>query len=261
MTSPVYIAEIAPASIRGLCTCFFTGAVYIGIVLAYFTNYGSALHIHSGHNQWLVPTSLHIMMAGIILILMFFQHESPRFLVKQGKPEKAAQVLAYIRNQSPDSDYIVREVSIVQAALDHEMEATRGVGFFGKIKEMFLDKSNLYRVYLAFMVQLLSQWSGAGSITLYANDLFKIIGITGRNEGLLVTAVFGIVKMVSALVCALFLVDVIGRKLSLLLGITLQAIAMIYVASFLTSVPQLGVVDKFQVPDKDVAASRGAIAM
>ncbi|OAQ98137.1 hypothetical protein LLEC1_01969 [Akanthomyces lecanii] len=262
VVGPVYIAEIAPASIRGLCTCFFTGAVYIGIVLAYFTNYGASIHIsNSSHNQWLVPTSLHIIMAGLILILMFFQYESPRFLVKQGKPDKAAQVLSYIRRQAPDSDYVVRETALIQAALDHEMEATRGVGFFGMVKEMFLVKSNLYRVYLATMVQLLSQWSGAGSITLYANDLFALVGITGKQEGLLVTAVFGIVKLIAAMACALFLVDVIGRKRSLLLGITLQSISMIYVASFLTSVPQLGVVKGYEVPESDVPASRGAIAM
>ncbi|OAA63133.1 Sugar/inositol transporter [Cordyceps fumosorosea ARSEF 2679] len=262
VVGPVYIAEIAPASVRGLCTCFFTGAVYIGIVLAYFTNYGSSIHISNhSHNQWLVPTSLHIMMAGIIFILMFFQYESPRFLVKQGRPDKAAEVLSHIRQQAPDSDYVVGETSMIQAALDHEMEATRGVGFFGMVKELFLVKSNLYRMYLAAMVQLLSQWSGAGSITLYAVDLFKIIGITGKQEGMLVTAVFGVVKLIAALACALFLVDVIGRKMSLLIGITLQSISMIYVASFLTSVPQLGVVEGFKLPQKDLGSSRGAIAM
>lgn len=111
------------------------------------------------------------------------------------------------------------------------------------------------------MVQFLSQWSGAGSITLYAPDLFEILGVTGSEEGLLVTAVFGLVKLVSALCCALFLVDVIGRKRSLLTGITLQALSMVYVASFLTAVPELGVVEGFVLPESQKAASRGAIAM
>jgi hypothetical protein len=169
--------------------------------------------------------------------------------------------MARLRKQAPDSEYVVREISSIQAALDHELEASKGVGWAGKFKEMFLDKSNLYRVYMATMVQLLSQWSGAGSITLYAPDLFKILGITGSEEGLLVTAVFGIVKLVSALACALFLVDVIGRKRSLLAGISLQAIAMIYVAGFLTAVPELGTVDGYVLPASKVPASRGAIAM
>ncbi|KAM0352334.1 hypothetical protein ACHAPU_001999 [Fusarium lateritium] len=261
VVGPVYIAEIAPASIRGLCSCLFTGSVYIGIVLAYFTNYGAHLNIsEESHNQWLVPTSLHIMMSSIIFILMFFQQESPRYLVKEGKPEEAAKVLGRLRQQPADGEYIVRQISEIQAALDHELEATKGVGFLGKVKELLFVPSNLYRLYMTSMVQFLSQWSGAGSITLYAPDLFKIMGIVGKQEGLLVTAVFGIVKFIAAIVCALFLVDVIGRKRALLTGITLQTIAMIYVASFLTKIPQLGVDEDFVLPDADKGASRGAIA-
>jgi hypothetical protein len=240
----------------------FTGAVYLGIVLAYFTNYGCAIHLDEHtHNRWLVPTSLHIMMSGIIFILSFFQYESPRFLVKEGKPDEAAHVLGRLRRQPPDGEYVVSQISTIQAALDHELEASQGVGWLGKIKEMFLVPSNLYRLYLTTMVQFLSQWSGAGSITLYAPDLFKILGITGSEESLLVTAVFGIVKLIAAIICALFLVDVIGRKRALLTGITLQTIAMIYVASFLTRIPQLGVVEDFVLPNADKGASRGAIAM
>ncbi|KAI9896508.1 hypothetical protein N3K66_008680 [Trichothecium roseum] len=262
VVGPIYIAEIAPQAVRGVCTCFFTGAVYLGIVLAYFTNYGAALNIsNTDHNQWLVPTSLHIIFSGIIILLMFLQYESPRFLVKQGKPDQAAIVLGRLRQQAPDSDYVVEQIGTIQAALDRELEATQGVGWLGKVKEMFLNKSNLYRLYLSTMVQFLSQWSGAGSITLYAPDLFAILGITGSEEGLLVTGVFGIIKLIAAISCALFLVDVIGRKRALLTGITFQTISMVYVAAFLTSVPELGVVDGFVLPEKDKAASRGAIAM
>ncbi|KAG6081090.1 hypothetical protein E4U15_003054 [Claviceps sp. LM218 group G6] len=262
VVGPIYIAEVAPASIRGLCTCFFTGAVYIGIVLAYFTNYGAKLHIpNSSHNQWLVPSSLHIIMAGIIFLLMFAQFESPRYLVKQGKRQEATRVLARLRQQPEDSEYVVLQISEIQAALDHELEATRGVGWAGKLKEMFLNKSNLYRVYMATMVQLLSQWSGAGSITLYAVDLFKLLGIRGSEEGLLVTAVFGIIKFVAALACALFLVDVIGRKRALLTGIVLQGVSMIYVAAFLTTVPGLSENSDMVMTTSQLAASRGAIVM
>lgn len=53
VVGPVYLAEIAPASIRGLCTCIFTGFVYIGIVLAYFANYGVASNLgDKSHVRW-----------------------------------------------------------------------------------------------------------------------------------------------------------------------------------------------------------------
>jgi hypothetical protein len=209
----------------------------------------------------LVPTSLHIIFAGLIFILTFFQKESPRFLIKEGKDEEALQTMAYIRQLPPDHEYVVREIKQIRAALEEEMEATMGSSWVGVLKEMFLVPSNAYRVYLALSVQLLSQWSGAGSITLYAVDLFALLGITGTNESLLVTGVFGIVKFVGALLCALFLVDVIGRKRALLIGITLQAISVTYIAGFLTAVPKLGIDDDYVLPRAEAAASRGAIAM
>lgn len=141
------------------------------------------------------------------------------------------------------------------------MEATKGTGFLGMLKEMFTIPSNLYRVGLAVSAQLLSQWSGAGSITIYAQDLFSILGISGENESLLITAVFGIVKLTAAVICALFLVDVIGRKRSLLIGISLQAVSMLYVAGLLTAVPQLGTVPKYKPSEAQVGPSHGAVAM
>ncbi|RYC58948.1 hypothetical protein CHU98_g7273 [Xylaria longipes] len=257
VVGPVYIAEVAPASVRGLCTCIFTGCVYLGIVLAYFTNYGAQVNIgDTTSNRWLVPTSLHIIFAGLIFLLTFLQSESPRYLIKQGKHEEALKVMSRIRQLPPDHEYVVGEITAIRVAHEEEMEATMGSNWTGVLKEMFLIPNNAYRLYLALSVQLLSQWSGAGSITLYAPDLFALLGIQGTNESLLVTGVFGIIKLVAALGCALFLVDVIGRKRALLLGITLQAIAVIYIAGFLTAVPELGVDNGYVLPSREAAASR-----
>ncbi|KAL4912645.1 general substrate transporter [Aspergillus aurantiobrunneus] len=262
VVGPVYLSEIAPAQVRGLCTCIFTGFVYLGIVLAYFANYGCEVNMGDDtHDRWLVPTSLHIMFAGLIFLLTFLQIESPRYLIKQNKYDQALHNLAKIRSLPPDHEYVVQEITAIQNAHDSEMEATLGLGWLGVLKEALLIPSNLYRLYLATGVQILSQWSGAGSITVYAPQLFSLLGIGGSEESLLVTAVFGIVKLVAAVICALFLVDVIGRKRSLLLGIILQAISMIYIAAFLTATPELGVDDSFTLPDSKRGVSRGAIAM
>lgn len=201
------------------------------------------------------------MFAGIIFVFSLFQRESPRFLVKKGQDEKAFDNLCRLRNLPPDHPYVRDEFAGIKNAHQEELEATMGSGWLGVVKETFLIPKNLYRLYLACMAQLLSQWSGAGSITLYAPDFFSIMGITGSNESLLVTAVFGIVKLVSAVVCALFLVDIIGRKRALLLGIIFQAISMIYIAGFLSSVPQIGLDNGAVMPESKLGASRGAIAM
>ncbi|KAI2786963.1 hypothetical protein POX_g09360 [Penicillium oxalicum] len=179
----VVVAAFAPAAIRGLCTCVFTGFVYLGIVLAYFTNYGCQVNMgdHT-HKRWEVPTSLHIIFAGLIFLLSFLQCESPRYLIKRGKVEQAIANLSRLRNLSPDHEYLVREITAIQTAHEIEMEATRGTGPLGMIKETLLIPSNLYRVYLALMAQILSQWSGAGSITLYAPDLFKLLGVRWQQR-------------------------------------------------------------------------------
>ena len=65
------------------------------------------------------------------------------------------------------------------------------------------------------------------------------------------------VKFVAAIVCAFFLVDVIGRKRSLSIGITLQTVSMMYVAAFLTAVPQLSEGEQFTSSQQHAAT--GAI--
>ncbi|CAG9989211.1 unnamed protein product [Clonostachys byssicola] len=260
VVAPVYIAEIAPASVRGACTCFFTGAVYIGVIIAYVANYGTSRSMPNSIGRWLLPTSVHLMFAIIIFALCFiFTYESPRYLVAAGQRDKALVNLCKIRNLPPSHEYIEREMSDIELSLAHEKEATAGVGFTGLLKELFLTPSNFYRIYIGIGGQLLSQWSGGPSITIYASNLFALVGVTGTEQSLLSTVVFGVVKFCSSMICALFLVDVIGRKRSLLIGIALQTVSMAYVAAFLTKVPRIAEAGYHSSPS-EARAGTGAIA-
>ena len=108
-----------------------------------------------------------------------------------------------------------------------------GTKWFGPLKELVMLPSNRYRLMLSVMSQILGQWSGANSITIYAPEYFAMMGTTGSDEKLFATAIFGVVKFVSAMLCAFFLIDYIGRKKSLISGITLQLVSMLYMALFL----------------------------
>ena len=198
------------------------------------------------------------MFAGIIIILSFFNYESPRYLVKCGKDDEATTNL-------------LEQIDLTNAATGDtsdsflipenrkEQEATLGQGWVGILKEMFLMPNNFYRIYLGLFSQLLSQWSGAQSITIYAPEFFALLGTEGQNEKLFATAIFGVVKFVAAIICALFLVDVIGRKRSLGIGITLQAVSMCFIAAYLTAVPELEEGEVFTKSQKQ--ASTAAIVM
>lgn len=63
VVGPVYLSEIAPAPIRGLCTCAFTGAVYLGILVAYFANWGTEMHMPNGFNRWVCHFASSILIA------------------------------------------------------------------------------------------------------------------------------------------------------------------------------------------------------
>lgn len=202
---------------------------------------------------------MHVMFAGLIFILSFLNRESPRYLIRSGKVDHARQNLAMVRGLGEDSDYVRKELAGIENQLEEEQEATLGQGWLGYLKEMFLVPNNFYRLYLGLGSQLLAQWSGANSITIYAPTFFALLGTKGQNEKLFATAIFGVVKFVAAISCALFLVDFLGRKRSLGIGIALQTVSMMYVAAFLSAVPQLDGDEEFTRSQKH--ASTGAIVM
>lgn len=257
---PTYLSEVAPRQIRGLCGCIFAGAVYMGIMLLYFANYGTALHISdTSRNQWVIPTSLKLIFAGMIFIMSFiFCYESPRWLLKVQQPDRAIDSLAKIRNLPKDHPYIVGEISDINEQILTEKEAVEGSSVFAILKEFLFVKANRYRFFvIAASAQILGQWSGANAITIYAPELFAVVGITGV-EKLKMTAILGVVKFVSAYLSAFLIVDIFGRRKALYTGISLQFICELYFAIFMTIVPEAA--DTGTLTGSKGHASRGALA-
>lgn len=162
VVAPTYLAEIAPKSIRGLCVCAFSGSVYLGIMLSYFASWGSSMHISSKTDlQWIIPNLLHIYFAGIIFFLSLFAAESPRWLVKVGKTDKALRNLSTLRHLNEDHWFVQSELYDISDQLNREREATMGTSWFGPVRELLILPANRYRLMLAVCTQLLGQWSGA----------------------------------------------------------------------------------------------------
>ncbi|KAK6463952.1 quinate permease [Scheffersomyces coipomensis] len=231
---PSYMAEVAPPLRRGLFGCMFSGAVYMGILLSYAANYGTAKNISGTSNtQWMIPISLKVILATLAFIGSFFCHESPRWLFKHGHDEKAMINLCKIRHLSPDHPYILSEVSDISEQIATERAATEGVSIFNKFKDLVTVKSIRYRFFvIGCLSQILGQWSGANSITIYAGDLFSFIGLKGL-EVMKMTMILGVVKLCGAYFGAFFVIDFLGRRRALYIGITLQLVSLLYFAIFL----------------------------
>lgn len=67
----------------------------------------------------------------------------------------------------------------------------------------------------------------------YAPEIFKLIGVQGDNMSLLTTGVYGAVKVAATIFYITYLVDRVGRRLPLLIGASLQATSMLYLALYL----------------------------
>lgn len=101
------------------------------------------------------------MFATLIFGLSMFALESPRWLIKVGKHEKAAKNLSQLRNLPEDHPYVQSELIDINDQLNREREATMGTSWLGPLRELVTIPANRYRLMLSIMSQLLAQWSGA----------------------------------------------------------------------------------------------------
>lgn len=146
---------------------------------------------------------------------MLFANESPRFLA-QKTPDKALAVLAKLRGLPADHPYVRGEMESITLQLEEE----RALAFNGSgwtlVKEAFTVKSYRRRTFLCITLMMWSNLTGTNAMTYYSPTIFKSVGLSSSQAGLLATGVYGIVKMVSCLIFILFVTDSLGRRKSLL---------------------------------------------
>ncbi|KAK1598266.1 general substrate transporter [Colletotrichum navitas] len=225
---PVYISEIAPRLIRGLLTLQYTCCQQLGVVFGFFFNYGITKHFAGTQTRWQLPTALQIVPAVLWGLRTFLTPESARFLLSRGKPAEAMRVLCDFRKLPADHPYVREEFPLL-----HEMETVAGASVLDLAKETWTNMPNRRRFILRFLTHLFSQWSGANAITQYSPSIFGYLGIQGEEGRLLATGVYAIVKFVSMLVFFVFVIDFIGRRRSLITGITMQIITLLFVGIYL----------------------------
>ncbi|KAJ5107936.1 hypothetical protein N7456_004611 [Penicillium angulare] len=230
---PIYIAEIAPKAIRGLLTLQYAACQQLGVVFGFFINHGVTKRFANTDTQWMLPTLLQILPAVIWGLGIFLCPESPRWLLYIGQREKAMSSMSQLRHLPIDHPVLQAEVAGMDARILHEAEATSKSSQWDLLKETLVPVENRRRFFLIFMATLFSQWSGANAITQYSPTIFGYLGIDGDEAKFLATGIYGVVKFVSTLAFALFIVDFVGRRRSLLVGITLQIITLVYLGGYL----------------------------
>ena len=210
MISPMYIAEIAPANVRGKLVSFNQFAIIFGMLLIFFVNYFIS---RQGNEQWLITEGWRWMFfsgvipAGIFFILLFFVPETPRYLVIKGKDEKALKVLKKISGNE-NASAILEEIK----STTHEKNVPwLSYGFF--------------IIFIGIMLSVFQQFVGINVVLYYASNIFRNMG-SSTDSSLLQTIIVGLVNLIFT-VLAILTVDKFGRKPLMIIGSIGMAVSMI----------------------------------
>lgn len=223
MISPMYIAEIAPANMRGRLVSFNQLAIIFGMLVIYFVNYFIA---RQGNEQWLITEGWRWMFfsgvipAGIFFILLFFVPETPRYLAMKGKDEKAIRVLKRIAGESDAS----ATLNDIKATLHEKNAPWLSYGFF--------------LIFIGILLSVFQQFVGINVVLYYASNIFRNMG-SSTDSSLLQTIIVGVVNLLFTVV-AILTVDRFGRKPLMIIGSIGMGISM-FALGFAFYFNQLGI--------------------
>ncbi|KAJ5966269.1 hypothetical protein N7481_012983 [Penicillium waksmanii] len=229
---PQYIAEWSPPAIRGRLVGVFEMVLQMSQIIGFWVNYGVNEHVSASSDaQWRIPFSLQLIPGTLLVVLMLLQHESPRWLIKNGQRAKAIDNLSFVRKLAMEDAYIQWEADTIEEQLRHEAEVGDRQPFLVKIKEVFLP-GNRNRLFIGMSLMMLQNLSGINALNYYSPVIFKSIGFSGTSVGLLATGVFGIVKCTATILFMIFGIDRLGRRKSMIIGSSGAIVAMYYLAAY-----------------------------
>lgn len=216
--SPMYIAEVTPAKLRGRFVSINQLTVVIGILLAQLVNFlitqshpledgmTDAALLASWHGQtgWKLMFAAEGIPALIFLLCMFFVPASPRWLVKKSRDEEAREILEKVGGK----EYADETLLHIEDTLD---EAHKKAGFGECLKP------GMMRILvMGVIIAVFQQWCGINVIFNYAADIFKDAGyaVSGTMFNLVIV---GLTNLLFTFV-GMALIDKLGRKPLMIAG-------------------------------------------
>lgn len=197
--SPLYIAEISPANIRGRLVSLNQVAIIGGMIFVSAVNWMIASPENAAWNvqigwRWMLGSE--VIPAMVFLIALLFVPESPRWLTKQGRRNEALRILTRIGGMRRAETQMIE----IEEAISHE-----GARF----REL-LRPGVRVALMIAIILAVLQQITGINAIAYYSTEIFKRANLAD-SMALFLTAVTQVVNLAATIV-AIYLVDRVGRK-------------------------------------------------
>lgn len=198
--SPIYIAEISPAKIRGRLVALNQLAIVTGIFISYISNWQL---VDVGANNWRWMLAVEAFPASIFFVLLFFIPESPRWLLKRGKESSAFSTLKKIGGVV----HAEEEINEIKESL-HKEE-----GRFIELLQPGLRKAFFVGILLALFAHI----TGIDTITYYGPIIFIKAGYQSISSALFGSVIIGIINLIFTFIGIAY-VDKFGRRPLLLIG-------------------------------------------
>ncbi|KAK8428317.1 sugar transporter [Phyllosticta citricarpa] len=243
MGVPLYLGELAPPNIRGSLVALQQLAITIGIMVAFWLDYGTQHIGGTGEGQhaiaWRLPLALQCFPSLVMVVAIFFLPYSPRWLVNQGRNKEAFETLCGLRRVGPEDPRVAAELMEIKVAaiFDKESLAERFPGVTSPVKlavrqyvEIFVVRHLNRRLVIACLLQIIQQFTGINAIIYYAPTIFKDIGLSGNSVSLLATGVVGVINFFSTIPAIMYL-DRWGRRAVLIVGGVGMSVAQLIVGT------------------------------
>jgi sugar porter (SP) family MFS transporter len=198
VASPIYIAEIAPASLRGRLVSITQLNIVLGILCAFLSNYFVALWFH-GDDVWRSVFAVVVLPSALFLILGPVLVESPRWLLTHGREAEAREALSRLGH--PEISRTVEEI--------------RESFSVSKSEDRLFQRRYLRPILLAFAMAMFNQLTGISALT-YAPRIFGMAGASVDNA-LLQSVAIGVTSLVFTIL-AMALIDRVGRRKLIIWG-------------------------------------------
>ena len=205
--SPMYIAELVPSKVRGSLVAVNMLAITSGIVVAYLVDYA-----FSGIHGWRYMFGLAAIPSIGLVIGMWHLPDSPRWLISKSKVEQARRILQRARTVSDVSP----EITDIQKSMEQQ-----GAGGMKGLFQPSLKVPMIVGLGLAVFQQI----TGINTVIYYAPTIFKFAGISATGPAILAGAGLTMVMWLFH-VLAIFLLDRVGRRPLLLVGVAGQIVGL-----------------------------------
>jgi sugar porter (SP) family MFS transporter len=214
----LYMSEIAPKKVRGALVSGYQFCITIGILIANGAVYSTKYRNDSG--SYRIPIAVQFIWALVLGIGLLFLPESPRYFVKKGKLDRAAQSLASVRGQPIESEYIQAELAEIIANHEYEQTVIPSTTYLGSWANCFKGSimkgnSNSRRTVVGIILQMMQQLTGINFI-FYFGPVF-LTSLHTISNPFLITILSALINTVCTPV-AFYAVDRWGRRTLLVWG-------------------------------------------